>query len=152
MKRFRLSWRLIVILVLFAAAIGGFLMLGPPALLARTETPEFCSSCHVMQTQYNSWFHEGAHRSIVCVDCHLPHQNLLVRYMWKSITGVKDVVVFHSGMTPDRIVVSNHGQNVLQGNCIRCHQTTVWRINRERNCWDCHRRLSHIRSGAVLTN
>jgi cytochrome c nitrite reductase small subunit len=105
-----------------------------------------------MQAQYDSWFHEGAHRSIVCVDCHLPHQNIFVRYLWKSIDGMKDVAVFHSGMTPDHITISNRGQNVLQSNCVRCHETTVWRIAKERNCWDCHRRLSHARSGAVLTN
>jgi cytochrome c nitrite reductase small subunit len=152
MRRFRISWRLIVILGLLAVAVSAFLMLGPPALLAKSETPEFCASCHVMQNQYDAWFHEGAHRSIACVDCHLPHQNIFVHYLWKSIDGMKDVIVFHSGNVPDRITISDHGQNVLQGNCVRCHSTTVWRIKKERNCWECHRRLSHTRSGAILTN
>ena len=152
MRRFRMRWRLILIITLIAAAAGAFLMLGPPALLAKSESPEFCSSCHVMQAQYDSWFHEGAHRSIKCVDCHLPHQNILAHYVWKSIDGMKDVVVFHSGMTPETITISDRGQNVLQGNCLRCHETTVWRITKDRNCWECHRRLSQTRSGAILTN
>jgi cytochrome c nitrite reductase small subunit len=153
MRLIRERWRLLLILGMFAAAVGAFLMIGPPALLAKSESPEFCSSCHVMQAQYDAWFHEGAHRSVQCVGCHLPHQNLFVHYLWKSIDGMKDVVVFHSGMTPDHISISNRGQNVLQGNCLRCHETTVWRmINKERNCWECHRRLSHNRSGAILTN
>jgi cytochrome c nitrite reductase small subunit len=147
-----MRWRLILIITLIAAAAGAFLMLGPPALMAKSETPEFCSSCHVMQAQFDSWFHEGAHRSIRCIDCHLPHQNIMAHYVWKSIDGMKDVVVFHSGMTPETLNLSDRGQNVLQANCVRCHETTVWRITRDRNCWECHRRLSHTRSGAILTN
>jgi len=147
-----LWWRYLLILAVIAAAGAGFLMLGPPALLAKSESPEFCSSCHVMQAEYEAWFHEGAHRTVRCVDCHLPHQNVFAHYLWKSIDGMKDVVVFYSGTVPDRIRISDHGQEVLQGNCVRCHETTVWRIDRERGCWECHRRLSHTRSGAILTN
>jgi cytochrome c nitrite reductase small subunit len=152
MSRFRLRWRFVLILLLLATAAGAFVMLGPPGLLAKSETPEFCSSCHVMQAQYEAWFHEGAHRTVLCVDCHLPHQNVFVHYLWKSIDGMKDVIVFHSGTVPDTISVSEHGQGVLQKNCVRCHAATVWRIDRQRNCWECHRRLSHLRSGSLLTN
>ncbi|MFP4072244.1 MAG: cytochrome c nitrite reductase small subunit [Desulfovibrionales bacterium] len=152
MTKSRLRWRYALIGFLLLAAVGAFVMLGPPGLLARTETPEFCSSCHVMQSQYEAWFHEGAHRSAQCVDCHLPHDNVFMYYLWKSIDGMRDIIVFHSGTVPETIEISDHGQEVLQGNCVRCHETTVWRIDKERNCWDCHRRLSHLRSGAILTN
>jgi len=146
-------WRLKYLLVfgLIAAGIGVFVSLGPPNLLAKSETPEFCSSCHVMEAEYESWFHEGAHRSAQCVDCHLPHQNVAMHYMWKSIDGMKDVMVFYSGRVPETINISEHGQKVLQTNCIRCHELTVDKIDQERRCWDCHRRLSHLRSGAILT-
>jgi len=140
-----------LIIGLAAAAAGGFLALGPPKLLAKSEMPVFCASCHVMEAEYEAWFHEGAHRRINCVDCHLPHQNVAAHYVWKSIDGMKDVVVFYSGTVPDPIKISEHGQNVLQSNCVRCHETTVEKIDNERRCWDCHRRLAHVRSGVIET-
>jgi cytochrome c nitrite reductase small subunit len=140
-----------ILAVLLALGGGLFLMLGPPQLLAKTESPEFCASCHVMEAQYEAWFHQGAHRRKACVECHLPHGNLAEYYTWKSIDGMKDVVVFNSGRVPERIVISQHGEKVLQGNCVRCHESAVEMINQERNCWSCHRRLSHTRSGAIET-
>jgi cytochrome c nitrite reductase small subunit len=35
----------------------------------------------------------------------------------------------------------------LQNNCIRCHETTVMVINTDRQCWNCHKRISHIHTG-----
>lgn len=144
-------WNLkaLIVIVLIGGAVGAFLSFGPPKLLAKSETPEFCSSCHVMEAQYEAWFHEGAHRRVKCVDCHLPHQNLALHYTWKTIDGMKDVYVFYSGRVPDPIELSGRGQKVLQKNCIRCHGETVAKIDNERNCWECHRRLSHIRSGTI---
>lgn len=144
-------WKYIVVLGFLGAAAGAFLMLGPPGLLAKSETPEFCSSCHVMEAEYEAWFHEGAHRRINCVDCHLPHQNVAAHYVWKSIDGMKDVMIFYSGRVPETIKISQHGQNVLQANCIRCHEMAVDRIDNDRLCWSCHRRLAHIRSGTIAT-
>ncbi len=134
------------------AIIAFFLAFGPPKLMARTETTDFCASCHVMQGQFEAWFNVGAHRSIRCVDCHLPHQNLAFYYMWKSIDGMKDVVVFHSGHIPEFIEISARGQNFIQGNCIRCHSERVEMIDQERSCWDCHRFLQHQLAGVRLTN
>jgi cytochrome c nitrite reductase small subunit len=143
------SLKYLLIIGLVGVGIGAFLMFGPPKLLARSETPDFCSSCHVMESQYEAWFHEGAHRRINCVDCHLPHHNIGAHYLWKSIDGMKDVVVFYSGRVPETIKASEHAQEVLQDNCIRCHTATVEKIDNERQCWSCHRRLAHIRSGAI---
>jgi cytochrome c nitrite reductase small subunit len=133
------------------AAIGLFLAFGPPQLMARTETPEFCSSCHVMEAQYEAWRRQGAHRRQRCIDCHLPHDSLAAYYVWKSIDGMKDVVLFHSGNVPARIEVSERGQGFIQGNCIRCHADTVSRmLDAERDCWDCHRRMQHRLTGSIL--
>ncbi|MFZ2448528.1 MAG: cytochrome c nitrite reductase small subunit [Syntrophobacteraceae bacterium] len=141
----------IIVLGIFGMAAAAFLMLGPPKLLAKSETPDFCSSCHVMEAEYEAWFHEGAHRRINCVDCHLPHDNIALHYTWKSIDGMKDVMVFYSGRVPEKIAISRHGQDVVQANCIRCHETFVEKIDTERQCWNCHRRLAHVRSGIVET-
>jgi cytochrome c nitrite reductase small subunit len=148
-KRGRLKLLLLAVVVGLSVAL--FMMLGPPQLLAKSETPEFCASCHVMEAQYEAWSHQGAHRRKACVECHLPNGDMFTHYFWKSIDGMKDVFVFNSGRVPDDIRISDHGRSVVQSNCIRCHETTVERINQERICTDCHRRLMHRRSGAMET-
>lgn len=140
-----------LVIALIGMGVGIFFMLGPPGLLARSETPAFCASCHVMEAEYEAWFHEGAHRRINCVDCHLPYQNVAAHYVWKSIDGFKDMVVFYSGRAPEIIKASDHAQQVLQSNCVRCHETTVEMIDNGRRCWSCHRRLVHVRSGIIET-
>ena len=135
-----------------AAAVFLFLMVGPPQVLARSETPAFCVGCHTMESQYEAWLHTGAHRRKNCVDCHLPNDNLAAHYIWKSIDGVKDVVFQYSGAHGEQTKLSAHGGEVVQGNCIRCHSATVDMIDSQRKCWDCHRRLIHRRSGAIETS
>ncbi len=132
-------------------AMGVFLMLGLPKLLAKSEMPDFCASCHVMEAEYEAWFHEGAHRRIKCVDCHLPHGNIAEHYVWKGIDGMWDEAVFYSGRAPENIRASEHTRKVIQSNCIRCHGTTVEMIDNKRECWSCHRRLIHLKSGLTGT-
>ncbi|WP_298438913.1 cytochrome c nitrite reductase small subunit [Geobacter sp.] len=134
-----------------AIAMALFLLVGPPQLLARSSTPDFCVRCHVMESEYESWIHTGAHRRIKCVDCHLPNEHPVAHYIWKSIDGAKDAFIFYSGRVPQIIRLSAHGKVVLQKNCVRCHETTVAHIDTERHCWNCHRRVSHTRSGAMET-
>jgi cytochrome c nitrite reductase small subunit len=148
----RINWKVWVLLIVGGAVAGGFLAFGPPQLMARTETALFCGSCHVMESQFESWFNVGAHRTIRCVDCHLPHENLPAYYVWKTIDGMKDVVVFYSGRTPETITLSERGRRFVQANCIRCHGERVARIDQDRNCWDCHRFLQHHLAGVRLTN
>jgi cytochrome c nitrite reductase small subunit len=145
-------------IILSLVAVGGvsavvllFLMLGPPGLLAKSSKPDFCAQCHVMEAQYEAWVHVGAHRRKLCVDCHLPNDNRAVHYIWKGLTGLKDAVFFYSGRVPERIMLTAHGEAVLQANCIRCHETTVSLMDTERKCWSCHRRISHQLSGTIAT-
>ncbi|MBF0482639.1 MAG: cytochrome c nitrite reductase small subunit [Desulfovibrionaceae bacterium] len=144
-------FRLVFVVCLAGAAAGAFAAFGPPDLLAKSEAPLFCASCHVMEAEYEAWFHEGAHRRKNCVECHLPGDNVAAHYLWKSIDGLKDVVVFNSGRVPDVIEISGHGRATVQANCVRCHETAVDMIDKQRSCVDCHRRLIHKKSGLVAT-
>ncbi len=145
------SKKIIIILVIAGAVLSAFLVFGPPKLLAKSEAPDFCAGCHVMGSEYESWRHQGAHRRKLCVDCHLPNENMGVHYVWKAIDGLKDIVFFYSGHVPENIRLTSHGEKVLQANCIRCHESTVSFINQDRKCWECHRRLMHRRSGVIET-
>ena len=131
--------------------VAAFLLVGPPRLLAKSDSPGFCAGCHVMESQHIAFLHSGAHRRNSCVDCHLPNENLAIHYIWKSIDGMKDAIFFYSGHTPERIKLSEHGAKVLQANCIRCHEELVSPINTGQKCWSCHRSISHLRSGAIET-
>ena len=134
-----------------ASLVVLFFMLGPPKLLAKSGEPGFCSGCHVMDSEYEAWIHAGAHRRGKCVDCHLPNENRGLHYVWKSIDGLKDFVIFYSGRVPEQIRLTSHGGKVLQANCIRCHEETVALMDQDRKCWECHRRLMHKRTGAMKT-
>ncbi len=49
-----------------------------------SDKPETCMNCHVMTDAYASW-QRGSHgRVAVCVDCHVPHSNLVAKYAFKS--------------------------------------------------------------------
>lgn len=148
MKR---STKIIIFLAILITAVTLFLFLGPPKLLAKSSSPDFCVGCHVMESNYEAWVHAGAHRRNKCVDCHLPNHNLGIHYIWKSIDGLKDALVFYSGRVPELIRLTSHGEKVLQANCIRCHESTVEFINHDRKCWGCHRRIAHKQSGAIET-
>ena len=145
------STKIALFLVIVAAAVVLFLFLGPQKLLAKSSSPDFCVGCHVMESNYEAWIHAGAHRRKKCVDCHLPNENAGIHYAWKSISGLKDALFFYSGRVPEQIRLTSHGEKVLQGNCIRCHETTVELINHDRQCWGCHRRIAHKLSGAIET-
>jgi cytochrome c nitrite reductase small subunit len=134
------------IFVTGALLAGGFVFLffGPPALLEKTSTPDFCGVCHVMEEHYDAWFLTGVHRGIRCVDCHLPNDNTLRHLVWKSIDGMKDVIFFHTNTFSEPIRLSSHGKTVVQENCVRCHQEMVSNIKTGGlNCWDCHRKIRH---------
>ncbi|MHC1729559.1 MAG: cytochrome c nitrite reductase small subunit [Syntrophobacteraceae bacterium] len=145
-KRF---WKISVLLVLAAMAVGGFVSFGPPGLYAKSGTPDFCAGCHVMESQYENWFHNAGHRQQKCIDCHLPNDNFARHLALKGMTGMWDSFVFYSGKVPETIRISEHGATLVQENCKRCHEQTVSLINEERNCWECHRRLSHKTTGTM---
>jgi cytochrome c nitrite reductase small subunit len=121
-----------------------FLIAGPPKLLEKTSSPEFCNSCHVMNNMYESWFITGLHRSIKCVDCHLPNNNIVNHILWKGIDGMNDVVRFNTGFYKEPIYAGNHARKVLKDNCVRCHSDMVsFMETGGRDCWSCHRRVTH---------
>lgn len=143
-------FRFSILLIAFAIFIP-LLSFGSSKSAEGTDKSEYCIGCHVMEAEYEAWMHSGAHRRKDCVDCHLPNENKFVHYLWKSIDGLKDLIVFHSGQVPERITISSHGREVLQNNCIRCHEITVMIIDTDRQCWNCHKRISHIHTGIRAT-
>jgi cytochrome c nitrite reductase small subunit len=88
-------YRIFVLLIVSLFSIP-LLSFGSSKSAEGTDRSEYCISCHVMEAEYEAWMHSGAHRRKDCVDCHLPNENKFVHYLWKSIDGLKDLIVFHS--------------------------------------------------------
>ena len=139
-----------------AAVIAlGFFVFVTDAPAYGGSTPETCANCHVMDSQYENWYHAPHEKVTECVDCHLPHDNVAVYYLEKGRQGAKDVYAFTTGNIPIAIPASDKTKGIIQKNCIRCHQDTVENIvmgtgmqSFDRYCWECHRSVAHGERGA----
>ena len=148
--------RLAFIIAIGAAVIAlGFFVFVTDAPAYGGSAPETCANCHVMDSQYENWYHAPHENFTECVDCHLPHDNVVVYYLEKGRQGAKDVYAFTTGKIPVQIRASEKSKGIIQENCVRCHQETVETIMMgaqpfDRYCWDCHRAMSHGERGASI--
>lgn len=132
---------------LVGIAVGGALLLVRIANATSylSDDPLTCINCHVMTDAYASW-QRGSHgRVAVCVDCHVPHSNLVAKYAFKSRDGMRHSYVFTMRTEPQVLELSAGAVPVVQANCVRCHsgQFAMIRLadTTERRCWDCHQNV-----------
>lgn len=135
-------------------AFGIFVFVTDAPAYAGTN-PSTCNNCHIMDSEYENWYHAGHAEAATCVECHLPHDNLVSYYLAKARTGMHDVYVFSTGQTPVLIRLKPDTKKIIQANCIRCHASTVENILAgpqafDRNCWDCHRSVAHSGRGISI--
>ena len=143
----------------FAAALilFGYLVNASKALSYLSTGPKACINCHVMNTHYATWQHSAHARTATCVDCHIPHDTVVNKYMAKARDGWNHSVVFTTNTYEQNIEISEDGANRVQNNCISCHATLTENIvanfdryhdfsgvpRTDRKCWDCHRDVPH---------
>ena len=153
---------LLVGMLVCLAALGVFAWAtDAPAYLG--HEPATCNTCHVMDAQYENWYHAAHAGTAVCTDCHLPHQNLVSYYLYKGYSGMKDVYSFTFKTYPAALRATRQTDGIIQANCIRCHNDTVESILAgpqsfayaqdrpfERTCWSCHRSVAHGARGLTL--
>ncbi|WP_422022736.1 NapC/NirT family cytochrome c [Roseibium sp.] len=122
--------------VLLAGFLGGILFWGGfHWTLELTNTEEFCTGCHTMETnlaEYRNTIHYNNHSGVraICSDCHVPHE-------WQhkikaKIMAVKDVYHEIAGTisTPEKY--EEHRVAMA---------TVVWRkmkVSDSRECRNCH--------------
>ena len=146
--------RLPFLIAIAAAVIAlGFFVFVSDAPAYGGSAPETCANCHVMDSQYENWYHAPHEKVTECVDCHLPHENTVAYYLEKGRQGGKDVYAFTTGNIPVSIRASDRSKKIIQSNCLRCHEQTVESITMgpqafDRYCWDCHRNVAHGARGA----
>src|SRR3990172_12099892 len=118
------------------------------------NNPTTCNNCHVMDAVYESWYHGGHKQWANCSDCHTPHA-LIPKYIVKARSGYHHVTAFIFGDIPNAIRAKESSREVVQENCVRCHEETVSAIMHgaiafDRYCFECHRSVAHGRRGVYL--
>lgn len=118
------------------------------------NNPTACNNCHVMDAVYEGWFHGSHQEWATCGDCHTPHA-LIPKYITKGISGYHHVSAFALGNIPDAIRAKVDSLEIVQENCVHCHEDTVDNtfevaMDSERYCFDCHRTVAHGERGISL--
>ena len=158
------AWQVpVIILCGIFAGLGFFTFYVSNATSYLSDDPEACINCHVMIPQYTTW-QKGSHsRNATCNDCHIPHDNLFNKTLFKMSDGMRHSTYFTLRLEPQVIRVKQAGINVIQENCKRCHEHLVESVNamvvRGDNvemgtgllCWDCHRETPHGRVSSLAS-
>ena len=156
----RASWPVGPILLSVAlgalAGIGGYTFRYAEGLSYLSTDPKACVNCHIMRPQYDGWSKSSHHAVAVCVDCHLP-QGFFAKYVTKTENGWRHGKLFTTQTFREPIEIQAAGSEILQENCVRCHQSLVHAMvgaaTREENaaanpehelrCVHCHWTVGH---------
>ena len=158
------QWRVPVILLLgIIAGLGLVLFRISNADSYLSDKSETCINCHVMNPQYATWNH-SSHREVAnCNDCHVPHNNVFNKYFFKAKDGLRHATIFTLRAEPQVIYIKEPGKEVVQQNCIRCHERyltdnlTVSNLSKlkhnrtDRPCLECHRETPHGRVNSLAS-
>ena len=142
-----------------------YLVNASQALSYLSTDPKACINCHVMNTQYATWQHSSHARSATCVECHLPRDTVVNKYMAKARDGWNHSVAFTMNSYEQNLAISKDGANRVQANCISCHarltEVIISNADRyhdfsgtpqtDRKCWDCHRDVPHGKARSLST-
>ncbi len=151
-KKGSFSWDKRKILLLMLAVpfllIGAFLFMKLPVVSSAMDGPGFCGTCHVMQPYIDTYLVSSHREAATCGSCHVPH-DVLRGGIYKSYTGTKDLLAVLTGRD-EHIRISELGKDVVQENCLRCHNTLMRETGDTKEncgsyCFDCHRDVPHMK-------
>jgi len=151
-------WRIPVIVLLGILTGGGMLIFHVSnASSYLSNDPETCINCHVMFPEYATWQRSAHGKNVTCNDCHVPQDHIVRSYYFKAQDGMRHAYMFTFRLEPQVIRMHAGGQQVVQENCIRCHDHLLHRVSsgtvtlssarhgEGKLCWDCHRETPHGR-------
>lgn len=121
-----------------------------------SDDPSACVNCHIMAPYYATWSHSSHGRDATCNDCHVPHENVVKKWVFKGQDGLGHVAAFIAKGEPQVIQAHEASSQVIMDNCIRCHTqltnefVSAGKIDymaslagEGKACWDCHRDVPH---------
>lgn len=153
----------------FLVAIGFaiYLIITAKAFSYLSKDPKACINCHVMNTSYATWQHSSHAQRATCVECHLPTDGVVNKYMAKARDGFNHTVAFTLNTYDHAMRISDDGAKRVQANCISCHNSVTSTIGANadkyhnfddasgvengRKCWSCHRDVPHGRVRGITT-
>jgi cytochrome c nitrite reductase small subunit len=134
------------IAVLAAGAVIGVLVTVITAVSYHASgSPAFCTACHSMKDVGGHW-QRSRHKQFACIECHLPDGNIMVQVSYKTKAGLHDLYHETLRIYPAAIRISAEARDIAEGNCLRCHFSTVentFMAPQGGECLACHRRLVH---------
>lgn len=149
-KRRIWPWVLLGIFILIAA--GGY------SFYEYSNTPEFCSSCHIMEPYITAW-EESNHAEFGCVDCHISpregakweakFQGMMqaIKYLTRSYASkpyaeIEDASCLRSGCHQDRLV-EEHSTAEFKNHVAFDHRPhlTDERRGKQLRCTSCHAQI-----------
>ncbi len=155
-------WRIPVIIAAgIFTGLGLFVFYLGKAHSYISDRPEACVNCHIMAPQYATWNHSSHREKAHCNDCHVPHNNVFNKYYFKANDGLRHSFLFTLRKERQVIRILEPGANVVQNNCIRCHEhllvdskleasVAMYREVREgRRCVECHQEVPHGRVNSL---
>jgi cytochrome c nitrite reductase small subunit len=117
-----------------------------------SKDPRACTNCHIMQDEYDSWAKSGHHHVAGCNDCHLPTAPI-PKLLAKARNGWNHSSAFTLENFHEPIMIGPRNAEILQENCLRCHDRFVHDIllmqspadplDASVSCVHCHRNVGH---------
>jgi len=158
------EWQIIVVVLMgIIVGLGLYISKISNAVSYLSDKPETCINCHVMNPQYATWNH-SSHREVAhCNDCHVPHDNFFNKYLFKAKDGLRHATIFTMRAEPQVIFIREEGKEVVQQNCIRCHErfltdnliisnlSPLAHNRTARQCLECHRETPHGRVNSLAS-
>ena len=150
------SWFVLLTAILLGVCLGlgSFTFDYADGLSYLSNNPATCANCHVMNDQYDGWAKASHHALATCNDCHLTH-SFPKYYVEKGIHGWNHSKAFTLEDFHEPIMIKESDSRILQGNCLRCHESMVHEIvggntseNSSVKCVTCHRQVGHGPTGA----
>jgi len=156
------GWRTpVAILLGIFAGLVIYLFQVSNAVSYLSDKPETCVNCHIMAPQYATWNHSSHRENATCNDCHVPHDNVIKKYLFKAQDGMRHATIFTLRNEPQVIFIRDAGATVVQENCKRCHtnvnenvstiDATFETVQHDEGklCWECHREVPHGRVNSL---
>lgn len=143
-------WIALTVLTAILAGVGAFTFIYAKGLSYASNDPGACMNCHVMGEYYTSWVKSSHHKAAVCNDCHTPH-TFAHKWIVKARNGWNHSWAFTAQNYPDPIRIKRSNLQVLQANCLHCHEAMTAEISAHRDtasgatrCTGCHRSVGHM--------
>jgi len=137
-----------VLKILFPGIIIGILVMAVAvAAYHQSGDAKFCGSCHSMKPVHSQW-NASNHRQFTCTECHLPDTHIAGKVFYKTRAGMNDLIHETARDYPAGIGLSREGRQIIKGNCVRCHASTIANTpmaEGDADCLKCHRYLVHGR-------